>query len=136
MEWGALSGGLTTPAAWQAAPGDGSLLRLVTALFLHADWAHLLGNLVFLLIFGLPSPGAACQATGVVSPPDNAPHSMTHLDCSAAGAQASQVKLPQRAAKSSGVAHRRGGFWRDGMDRNKAGPRFRRIVSAGLIGTL
>ena len=55
MEWGALSGGLTTPAAWQAAPGDGSLLRLVTALFLHADWAHLLGNLVFLLIFGLPA---------------------------------------------------------------------------------
>ena len=53
-----------------------------------------------------------------------------------AGAQASQVKLLQRAAKSSGVAHRRGGFWRDGMDRNKAGPRFRRIVSAGLIGTL
>src|SRR3546814_416137 len=24
-------------------------------LFLHADWAHLLGNLVFLLIFGLPA---------------------------------------------------------------------------------
>src|SRR3546814_9517285 len=30
-------------------------LRLLTALFLHADWAHLLGNLVFLLIFGLPA---------------------------------------------------------------------------------
>src|SRR3546814_10930883 len=30
-------------------------LRLFTALFLHADWAHLLGNLVFLLIFGLPA---------------------------------------------------------------------------------
>lgn len=30
-------------------------LRLVTALFLHADWSHLLGNLVFLLIFGLPA---------------------------------------------------------------------------------
>ena len=48
MEWGALSGGLTSSsrADWQ---------RLVTALFLHADWAHLLGNLVFLLIFGLPA---------------------------------------------------------------------------------
>ena len=30
-------------------------LRLLTALFLHADWIHLLGNLVFLLIFGLPA---------------------------------------------------------------------------------
>jgi len=34
---------------------DGSVLRLFTALFLHADWSHLLGNLVFLLIFGLPA---------------------------------------------------------------------------------
>ena len=55
LEWGALSGGLTTPAAWRAGLADGSLLRLVSALFLHADWAHLLGNLVFLLIFGLPA---------------------------------------------------------------------------------
>ena len=30
-------------------------LHLLTALFLHADWAHLLGNLIFLLIFGLPA---------------------------------------------------------------------------------
>ena len=28
-------------------------LTLLTALFMHADWLHLLGNLVFLLIFGL-----------------------------------------------------------------------------------
>jgi membrane associated rhomboid family serine protease len=28
-------------------------LTLLTALFLHADWLHLLGNMVFLLIFGL-----------------------------------------------------------------------------------
>ena len=33
-------------------------LRLVTALLLHADWSHLLGNLVFLLIFGLPAERA------------------------------------------------------------------------------
>src|SRR5687767_452627 len=56
--WGALSGGLTSPEAWPTAFQDGTALRLVTALFLHADWAHLLGNLVFLLIFGLPAERA------------------------------------------------------------------------------
>lgn len=55
LDWGALSGGLSTPQDWKAAIRDGSVLRLITALFLHADWAHLLGNLVFLLIFGLPA---------------------------------------------------------------------------------
>jgi membrane associated rhomboid family serine protease len=55
LNWGALSGGLSTPQDWVAAVRDGSALRLFTALFLHADWAHLLGNLVFLLIFGLPA---------------------------------------------------------------------------------
>jgi membrane associated rhomboid family serine protease len=58
LEWGALSGGLSTPAAWWDAVRDGSGLRLFSALFLHADWAHLLGNLVFLLIFGLPAERA------------------------------------------------------------------------------
>ena len=57
-EWGALSGGLGTPEAWVQAIRSGSVLRLFTALFLHADWAHLLGNLVFLLIFGLPAERA------------------------------------------------------------------------------
>ena len=56
--WGAISGGLASPDAWLAALRDGRAPRLVTALFLHADWAHLLGNLVFLLIFGLPSERA------------------------------------------------------------------------------
>ena len=55
LDWGALSGGLSSPQAWLASFRDGSALRLLTALFLHADWAHLLGNLVFLLIFGLPA---------------------------------------------------------------------------------
>jgi membrane associated rhomboid family serine protease len=58
LEWGALSGGLSSPLAWWDAVRDGSLLRLFSALFLHADWAHLLGNLVFLLIFGLPAERA------------------------------------------------------------------------------
>ena len=55
LNWGALSGDLSAPEAWMAGVRDGSALRLFTALFLHADWAHLLGNLVFLLIFGLPA---------------------------------------------------------------------------------
>jgi membrane associated rhomboid family serine protease len=55
LEWGVLSGGLDSLAAWRLALADGSALRLVSALFLHADWIHLLGNLVFLLIFGLPA---------------------------------------------------------------------------------
>ncbi|MGY0800010.1 rhomboid family intramembrane serine protease [Lysobacter sp. A286] len=57
-EWGALSGGLTTSIAWAQSLPDGSLVRLISALFLHADWVHLLGNLVFLLIFGLPAERA------------------------------------------------------------------------------
>jgi len=55
LDWGALSTGLENPRDWWAALRDGSVLRLFTALFLHADWSHLLGNLVFLLIFGMPA---------------------------------------------------------------------------------
>ncbi len=55
LDWGALSGGLTSQDAWRQSLADGALLRLLSALGLHADWAHLLGNLVFLLIFGLPA---------------------------------------------------------------------------------
>ncbi len=58
LDWGALSGGLATPADWWQALRDRSAARLVTALFLHADWAHLLGNLLFLLIFGWPAERA------------------------------------------------------------------------------
>ena len=43
---------------WQALWSEARGLRLLSALFLHADWAHLLGNLVFLLIFGLPAERA------------------------------------------------------------------------------
>jgi membrane associated rhomboid family serine protease len=39
----------------QAAKRDGCVLRIDTAQLNQADWAHLLGNLVFLLIFGLPA---------------------------------------------------------------------------------
>lgn len=55
LDWGVITGGLNSVAAWQDAIADGSVLRLFSGLFLHADWIHLLGNLVFLLIFGLPA---------------------------------------------------------------------------------
>ncbi|QIL19652.1 rhomboid family intramembrane serine protease [Thermomonas sp. HDW16] len=55
LDWGVLSGGLDSALAWRQALVEGSVLRLFSALFLHADWIHLLGNLVFLLIFGLPA---------------------------------------------------------------------------------
>ncbi|MFT4179362.1 MAG: rhomboid family intramembrane serine protease [Thermomonas sp.] len=55
LEWGVLTGGLDSVQAWRDALTDGTLLRLFSGLFLHADWIHLLGNLVFLLIFGLPA---------------------------------------------------------------------------------
>src|SRR5690606_7633990 len=55
VRWGALTGALG-PGDLLVSWADGERgLRLLTALFVHADWAHLLGNLVFLLIFGLPA---------------------------------------------------------------------------------
>jgi membrane associated rhomboid family serine protease len=58
VEWGALSGDLRSSAAFWESLQSGGLARLVTALFLHADWAHLVGNLLFLLIFGAPAERA------------------------------------------------------------------------------
>ncbi len=52
LRWGTLSGSVTE---WRAALRDERLLTLVTALFMHAGPLHLLGNLLFLLIFGLPA---------------------------------------------------------------------------------
>ena len=55
LDWGALTGGEAIGDTFQALWLQGHWQRLFSALFLHADWAHLLGNLVFLLIFGLPA---------------------------------------------------------------------------------
>ena len=58
LDWGALTGGEAIADTFLALWSQGHWLRLFSALFLHADWAHLLGNLVFLLIFGLPAERA------------------------------------------------------------------------------
>ena len=55
LDWGALGRSPGSADTWLGAIRDGSALRLFTALFLHTDWAHLLGNLAFLLVFGLPA---------------------------------------------------------------------------------
>src|SRR3546814_15315145 len=61
LEWGALSGGQLPEDILRSWADAEHWLRLFNALFLPAAWAHLLGNLGFLLIFGLP-------ATPVVGP--------------------------------------------------------------------
>ena len=52
LRWGTLSGSVTD---WGAALRDERLLTLLSALFIHANLLHLVGNLLFLLIFGLPA---------------------------------------------------------------------------------
>ena len=52
QRWGTLS---ASPAEWRLLWHDGRLLTLVTALFIHANLLHLVGNGVFLLIFGVPA---------------------------------------------------------------------------------
>ena len=55
LDWGALSAGFASPDDHFTMLFGSSVVRLFTALFLHADWSHLVGTLVFLLIFGLPA---------------------------------------------------------------------------------
>jgi len=55
LRWGTLS---ASPDQWRLLWHDGRLLTLVTALFIHASVWHLLGNCVFLLIFGVPGERA------------------------------------------------------------------------------
>jgi membrane associated rhomboid family serine protease len=52
QRWGTLS---ASPEEWRELWHDGRLLTLLTALFIHANLLHLVGNGVFLLIFGVPA---------------------------------------------------------------------------------
>jgi membrane associated rhomboid family serine protease len=54
MRWGTVPKELLGASGWSWEALQGSRpVTLLTALFMHADWLHLVGNLVFLLIFGL-----------------------------------------------------------------------------------
>jgi membrane associated rhomboid family serine protease len=55
LRWGTVPAALFSPAELSEALLDGRAFSLVSALFLHANWLHLLGNMLFLLIFGLPA---------------------------------------------------------------------------------
>lgn len=55
LRWGTVPMALFSPAELTEALFDGRALSLLSSLFLHANWVHLLGNLLFLLIFGLPA---------------------------------------------------------------------------------
>jgi membrane associated rhomboid family serine protease len=59
MEWvraiGVIPADWTSAASWSVTAAGPRILRLAGALFVHADALHLLGNLVFLLVFGVPA---------------------------------------------------------------------------------
>lgn len=57
--WGTVpSSLLDTSAPWLRQLTELRAARLVTALFIHADWLHLTGNLLFLIVFGVPAERA------------------------------------------------------------------------------
>lgn len=55
LRWGTLSGSLTQ---WRSALSDARLFTLLSALFIHVNALHLIGNGLFLIIFGLPAERA------------------------------------------------------------------------------
>ena len=56
LEWGTIPANIfdAHQPIWQQLR-DPSLFRLITALFIHVAWLHLLSNLLFLMIFGVPA---------------------------------------------------------------------------------
>lgn len=56
--WGTVPETLFSATTAVRALTDGRALTLFSAIFIHADWLHLIGNLLFLVIFGLPAERA------------------------------------------------------------------------------
>lgn len=57
-QWGAVPETLFSNSNALQAILDGRVLTLFSAIFIHADWLHLIGNLLFLVIFGIPAERA------------------------------------------------------------------------------
>ncbi len=57
-QWGAVPETLFPQGVTLLDGFDARMLTLLTALFIHADWLHLVGNMLFLVIFGLPAERA------------------------------------------------------------------------------
>jgi membrane associated rhomboid family serine protease len=57
-QWGAVPETLFPQGATLWDGVDARMLNLLSALFIHADWLHLVGNMLFLVIFGLPAERA------------------------------------------------------------------------------
>ena len=56
LEWGTIPANIfDAHEPFWSQLADPALLRLFTALFIHVAWIHLLSNLLFLVIFGLPA---------------------------------------------------------------------------------
>lgn len=55
LRWGTVPATLFSPGLMMDSLWEPRSLSLLSSLFLHANWLHLLGNLLFLLIFGLPA---------------------------------------------------------------------------------
>ncbi len=53
---------LDAQAPWLQQLTELRAARLVTAIFIHADWLHLTGNLLFLIVFGVPAERALGSA--------------------------------------------------------------------------
>lgn len=59
LEWGTIPAHIFhEPLSLWREVRDPALLRLLTALFIHVTWLHLISNLLFLVIFGLPTERA------------------------------------------------------------------------------
>lgn len=56
--WGAVPESLFASGGALSSLLDGRWLRLFSAQFIHADWLHLVGNMLFLVMFGLPAERA------------------------------------------------------------------------------
>lgn len=57
--WGTVPSTLLDPhAPWSQQLTELRAARLISALFIHADWLHLTGNLLFLIVFGVTAERA------------------------------------------------------------------------------